>query len=258
MAKDIRLFLVRHGQSEANLDVEVNKRVADHMVGLTGEGARQADAAGVFIEDFLMREAGGDVFRLPPVRVWSSPYLRTRQTTAGVVGRMSSVVAPIREADLLREQEFGLFDGIPEEDLPSLFPREHAQYRKFEAFEGRYWARMPQGESRADVSQRMNIFFDRLHRDLERDVHLHGRDLKVRDVVVVSHGVTLRCLVKEWLGLPYEWIEQERNPANCSVRLIEGGIDKGYVFQGFPVHGRSKQEAREDGLPSDVSGFPAP
>jgi len=35
-----------------------------------------------------------------------------------------------------------------------------------------------------------------------------------------------------WLHLPFEWIEKERNPKNCSIRLIMDGEDKGYIHEG--------------------------
>ena len=44
----IRIYLVRHGQSEANLDKTVNARLPDHRVELSPEGHRQALYAGLF------------------------------------------------------------------------------------------------------------------------------------------------------------------------------------------------------------------
>jgi hypothetical protein len=43
----------------------------------------------------------------------------------------------------------------------------------------------------------------------------------------VRHG-------RSWSPLLFEWFEKEPNPKNCSVRLIEDGEDKGYLFEGFP------------------------
>lgn len=224
MPSDIRIFLVRHGESASNVDNSVNAKIADHMIPLSDRGHIQAEEAGRALRAHIDASGISD----ERFRLWRSPYLRTRQTADGLwksVG--NSLDIDLRESDLIREQEFGLFDGIPDEELPIVFPREHAQYKKHEDFEGRYFARMPMGESRCDVSQRVHQFFGSLHRDVEK----HG----IRNLIVVSHGVTIRCFVKEWLHLPYEWIEKERNPGNCSIRLIEGGEDLGYVFEGFKV-----------------------
>jgi len=52
--------------------------------------------------------------------------------------------------------------------------------------------------------------------------------------VVICHGVTLRAFVMMWCHLSPEWFEAEANPANGAIRLIDDGVDKGYVFGGFP------------------------
>ena len=30
-----------------------------------------------------------------------------------------------------------------------------------------------------------------------------------------------------------EWLESQPNPLNCSIRLLDGTVDRGYVFEGF-------------------------
>jgi 2,3-bisphosphoglycerate-dependent phosphoglycerate mutase len=93
-------------------------------------------------------------------------------------------------------------------------------------FEGKFWARLPQGESRFDVAKRIHQAFGTFHRDAE----YHG----IRDIVVICHGVTLRAFVMMWCHLPPEWFEAERNANNCAIRFIDSGVDKGYLFDGFP------------------------
>jgi hypothetical protein len=36
-----------------------------------------------------------------------------------------------------------------------------------------------------------------------------------------------------WCHRPPEWFEQEPNPRNAAIRLIDRGVDRGYVFEGF-------------------------
>ena len=67
-------------------------------------------------------------------------------------------------------------------------------------------------------------------RDIETN---EGREEEIRNIIVVTHGVTSRCLIKEYLNLPWEWVQDEPNPNNASIRLIENGEDKGYIFKGF-------------------------
>lgn len=88
---------------------------------------------------------------------------------------------------------------------------------------------MPLGESRFDVCKRVHQAFNTLYAD--------ARKHKISDIVVVTHGVTLRAFLMMWLHFTPEWFEKEQNPHNCGIRLIDGNMDKGYIFQGFPPMG---------------------
>lgn len=263
----MRIFLVRHGQSQSNADWTVNRRVADHAIELTDAGKLQARAAGEFLSEWfqnnLLEPSGGVVGDLPMVRLWHSPYTRTRQTAMGITDacvlppkkegyrigvspRFSSILswvprkegdswfldddseAPVphgREHMLLAEQQFGLFDGLSDEERAEFFPQEHRYYEKCKNFEGKMWPKMPQGESRFEVCQRVHQAFGTFHRDAEK----YG----IKNIVVVGHGTTNRAFVTMWLHKRWEWMHNEPNPRNCSIRLIENGEDKGYIFDGF-------------------------
>ncbi len=128
----IRLFLIRHGLSEANLDKSLNARVADHAVPLAQEGHGQAAAAGRALAAYLEAHrhpdgpipqdmpAGMDYHVRPRrARMFVSPYRRTRETANGLTqGLGSAVTFDRREATELRELSFGLFDGIEDDEIP--------------------------------------------------------------------------------------------------------------------------------------------
>ena len=230
----VTIYLIRHGESEANLDKSINARIADHAIALSAEGHRQAaDGAGRALAAMLADVPAGD-----GIQMYHSPYLRTEQTADAIKSALPLHVLREHhgfvdeESIFLRELEFGLFDGVPDEDLPSRFPLEHAQYEKAKRFEGEFYAQMPLGESRCRVAERVHSFFGTLHRDIER----HG----VRHAIIVSHGVTLRQFAMMWCKLGVRWVEREKNPANCSIRIIRGTqidpADNGYAFKGFPPH----------------------
>ena len=237
----MRIFLVRHGESMGNVDKDIHRTMADHAISLSPKGVDQAQAAGLVLGDYLsglgdvpVREHPGLRRPLRP-RMWVSPYLRTRQTADGIESTIGMVDGPRggntdsrildrREHMLLVEQQFGLFDGLSDEECAAQFPAENDHYLKQRRFQGRFWAPMPLGESRFQVAQRVHQAFGTFHRDAER----HG----IENIIVVSHGVTLRCFVMMWLHLPFEWIEKEPNPKNCSIRLIDCGEDKGYIYPG--------------------------
>lgn len=219
----MEIILVRHGESAGNLDRSVHRTLADHVVPLSDLGKEQATQAGQKIQSYL-RERKLVTSANPTVRLWSSPYLRTRQTAEEILPieweNKGLIINDYREDVALCEQQFGLFDGLTDEELVERFPEEQAHYEKMERFSGRYWARMPCGESRFDVSLRVHQMFGTWHRDAEQGV---------RNIIVVSHGVTIRAILMRWLHLSPDWFEQEPNPGNCAVRVIREGKDLGYV-----------------------------
>lgn len=222
----LHLWLVRHGESMGNVDLDVHRTHADHAIDLSERGRQQAREAGAALARiFDERGLGPDAPDRPHVRLWTSPYARTRQTADGLMEALGDRITDRREDIRLCEQQFGLFDGIPDEELPERYPVEYSHYRKHERFEGRFWARMPLGESRFDVANRIHAFLGTLARDRDR----HG----IHHAVIVCHGVTLRALVMQRLHLSPEWFEAAKNPRNCAVRYLEGKEDRGYVFAGF-------------------------
>lgn len=241
----MRLFLVRHGESYANVSKELHLKYPDHEIGLSPAGEQQAKVTGqklvkYIIENFAFRseinksgflKTEDDKIQIKENwRLWHSPYKRTRQTKDLIMKELEAklwlgTTFEAREHLLLHEQKFGLFDGIADEDLPIRYPDEHAFFKKHEDFQGKFWARMPLGESRADVAQRVHQAFGTWHRDAERH--------KIDNLIIVAHGTVNRAITMMWLHKPYEWFEAEKNPGNCSIRLIENNVDKGYVFKGY-------------------------
>lgn len=213
----INIYLVRHGESEGNLDPTLYQKVPDHAVPLSERGRRQAADAGRFLAEHFFKNPPRT-----PVRLWTSPYARTRQTADEIMAHCPQI-ADRREHINLCEQQFGLFDGIPDEDLPKRFPDEHAHYEKCLGHEGRFWARMPLGESRFDVAVRVHQAFGTFHRDAQSGV---------RNLVIVGHGVTIRAFVMQWLHLTPEWFDRTRNPANCSIWQVFGTSDCGLIYPG--------------------------
>lgn len=232
----MRILLVRHGQSRSNVDASEHWRVADHAIELSDEGHQQAKAAGEFLRGWLEKscpEGKGS-----KIRLWHSPYTRTRQTADHVEEACRDWLLDRKEHLLLAEQQFGLFDGLDDEERAEKYPDFHAYYEKCKKFEGKLWPKMPLGESRFEVAQRVHQAFGTFKRDYDK----HGIDT----LVVVGHGATNRAFMMMWLHLQYEWMHREPNPLNCSVRLIDSGVDRGYVFPGFAdPEGRSRKGTHE-------------
>jgi 2,3-bisphosphoglycerate-dependent phosphoglycerate mutase len=238
-ARPIRLFLVRHGESEANLDKSVVSRFPDHHIPLSPDGKAQAAKAGEYLATTLANTRA---------RLFVSPYVRTRQTAEMIEQALNgaNVRFDRREAIELRELEFGLFDGIPDENLQKEHPAAYKHYEKYKRFAGEFFAPMPLGESRCSVADRVKGIFGTILRDASPD-----RTDPISDFVIVSHGVTIRCFRMQWMHYPWEWYDHQMNPGNCSVQLIEGRAGGGYddrlVFEGFKPRRITLQQRREEG-----------
>ncbi len=200
-----RILLVRHARSIANVDPTVYLRMPDHMIPL-------ADPH----EDEDARAAGDAIATLgiDPTSVcsWSSSFLRCRQTERIVLGRAFGTPGETvsrRESFLLREQDFGDWDGLTDHEIQERDPPRWDKRRRAVDTLGIFYFRYPNGESRADVVERMSIFIGKIHRS-RYVTHL-----------IFLHGVTQRAFRMAWMNRSVEWFEAETNPLNASVLLVE-------------------------------------
>jgi 2,3-bisphosphoglycerate-dependent phosphoglycerate mutase len=232
------LLLVRHGESAANVDNTLYQKVSDHAIRLSERGEKQAAEAGTAIARFYCdREGLPEGSPAPPThscRAWVSPYSRARQTADILAENSNGWITDLRESILLVEQQFGLFEGRDWNDpaLRENFEQELDYYYKAARFGGRFWAKVPLGESRFDVAMRIHQCFGSIHRDISMSGCKHH--------VVVSHGLSLRAFVMMWNNKPPEWLDQEPNFGNCAIRFIDGEVpngDRGYIHGG-PVEAR--------------------
>lgn len=77
-------------------------------------------------------------------------------------------VSSIKEDDMLTELQFGIFDSIPKEKIPILFPEEWERFQNNRRFNGKFYARRLGGESPFDCEIRQKLFIDTLFRDINR------------------------------------------------------------------------------------------
>ena len=206
------IYIVRHGESEGNINEEIYKTVPDYTVGLTERGIEQAKQAGRDIfADINKRYIQNEIFtRLgrPNLRViiYSSPWTRARQTTKGIlIGLMDTQIDIFRSYPRLREQEWG---NYKEDELEKKITRERKEF-------GTFFYRMPHGESGADVYDRVTTFIDSMYRDFEK----HSPDV----VIIVTHGLTLKAFLTRWYHWSHEQFDNYKNPENCEI--FKMGLD---------------------------------
>ena len=155
----MRLYFVRHGESEANtLGIISNRGL---MYGLTDTGRRQAAALAARLKDVRFAS------------MYSSPLLRAIET-AEIVSRELGV--PYEVADALREYDCGVLEGQPFQ------PHLDDYLRLFHDWtEGEWDSRFEGGESLLDIQARFVPFIERItHEGGEAD-----------NILLVSHGGVL-------------------------------------------------------------------
>ena len=159
MNPDIKsIALIRHGRSEANDDPSVYLTTPDHAICL----ARPDDDPAALAAGDLLATLGLDPTDLCS---WRSPYVRCVQTEAiamrrALGGGYDQVLR--RDSFLLREQEFGDWDGLSEGEMELRSPERFKRRARMTDHHGRFYFRYPAGESRADVVQRISIFLGKL------------------------------------------------------------------------------------------------
>jgi broad specificity phosphatase PhoE len=199
------LWVVRHGESAGNVArdaaeasgaerLELEHRDVD--VPLSELGHRQAAALGRWIAGRARDEQ--------PTVVWTSPYVRARQSAA-IALQTAGLELPTVVDERLREREFGVLDGLTRRGITAHFPEESERRSQI----GKFYHRPPGGESWTDVLQRLRAVLDDIRTDAEGErVLLMGHQVVVLLTRYVVEGLDEQTI----LG-----IDREGDVANCAV-----------------------------------------
>jgi broad specificity phosphatase PhoE len=231
-----RLWLVRHGESAANIAaagaelddsdvIRVEHRDAD--VPLSETGVEQARAFGSWLGEHA-----------PAVRLvaFASPYLRARQTAELAIESAGLELGAPRD-ERLRDRELGVLDLLTTRGVESRFPDEAIRRRWVQKF----YYRPPGGESWADVALRLRSFL----RDID--------DIENADAaLVVSHDAVVMNFLYVCLNLDeHELLDfsQQNTVLNASVTVLSRA-ERGAPWElaGFSLHDHLK----ESGVPVTV------
>ncbi|CAA0814374.1 Phosphoglycerate mutase-like protein AT74 [Striga hermonthica] len=204
-----RIILVRHGESLVNEDETVLEHIPNHKIKLSQTGRSQAQITASEILDIIS----------PGSRLlfYVSPSSRTRETAQEIVSRVPKErVGGVREECRLREQHFGNFQEV----------EERRKIKSTRNTYGKFFYRVPQGESSADVYDRVSSFIEGLWRDMEGN-KLNCDDQEL-NLVVVSHGLTILLFLMKWFNWTVNEFEALANPSNCECRVMQLGENGEY------------------------------
>jgi broad specificity phosphatase PhoE len=192
MERPRRIVLVRHGESRGNADDSVYEHTPDHALPLTERGWRQGEEAGKQLRELFGRER---------VSVYVSPYRRTLETLQAI--NLDPELIRVREEPRLREQDWGNWQDREDVTLQK-------EYR--DAY-GHFFYRFAQGESGADVYDRVGGFLESLYRSFEAPDH-------PPNVLLVTHGLAMRLFCMRWFHWTVSEFESLSNPDNGETRML--------------------------------------
>ncbi|XVF51437.1 hypothetical protein PTKIN_Ptkin04bG0185500 [Pterospermum kingtungense] len=231
-----RIILVRHGQSEGNVDESVYARVADPKIPLTEKGKAEAEECGWRIREMIEKD-GADDWK---VYFYVSPYKRTLETLQHL-GRAFERhrIAGIREEPRIREQDFGNF-----QDREKMRVDKALRLRY-----GRFFYRFPNGESAADVYDRITGFRETLRADIDIGrFQPPGERSPNMNLIIVSHGLALRVFLMRWYKWTVEQFERLNNMGNGNMIVME----KGYGGRYSLLMHHTEKELRQFGLTDEM------
>lgn len=145
-----RIILVRHGESQVNDDEAVLEYIPNYKIKLSQKGSHQAQKTGDEIREIIEQH---DCSRDWKVLFYVSPSNRTRETMQEIICAGQTFprerVVGVREECRLREQHFGNFQDL---EKRRKIKSTRNQY-------GKFFYRVPDGESSADVYDRVSSKF---------------------------------------------------------------------------------------------------
>ena len=213
----MKIFLIRHGESISNIKQNNLLGLPDHLVHLSQNGKLQAKQTGLFLKQYLKENQ----INLEQATLWISPYTRTRET-AQIINQYLNI-ACIKEDYTLIEQNYGLFSDKTIDEIKKLYPEEFKHYDNYWQNNGKFYAKLPQGESPMDVALRTRQFLETVMND------------NSNPLFIVSHGTAIRTIIMNYFHYSPEWFNHEANMQNCSIRLIDSENEENqeqYIYGG--------------------------
>lgn len=216
----VKIFLIRHGESIQNTNENL-KNLPGHLVYLTEKGREQSNECGKFLKSYCDENG----INLKKSILYVSTFERARET-ARIINKHLNIEC-VKEDFCLTEQQYGIFENVHYDEWAK-YGKQYEHYAKYYNNKGKFYAKLPQGESPFDVALRVKQFINATFNDF---------DDEVENIFIVSHGITIRAFLVAYFNYSPEWFENESNMKNCSVRLIERqsqhySIDKDYIYGG--------------------------
>ncbi|CAF4852852.1 unnamed protein product [Rotaria sp. Silwood1] len=135
-------------------------------------------------------------------------------------------ILKIREDPRIREQEWGNFQDLAKREITV------AERQKI----GRFFYRFGNGESGADVYDRVSLFMDSLFREMD------GNLMPNSNILIVSHGLFMRLFLMRFYRWSVERFHTLENFNNCGYCILERDDQDGSFILKTELKISSEQE----------------
>ncbi len=202
----LTIYLIRHGESEHNVDYTLMEHIHDSAHNLTELGHKQAKAAAEFLKSKVSDKTV----------LYSSPYNRTMQTAEAIRSVLPENV-PFYQNPLLREWELG--------NLLNINNRTPELKREYKAA-GKFYYRYPNGESMADVYLRAAMFYSTALQRIEQQQ-------RYEDVLLVTHSAFIHAFLTFIMQYPIDNENKQKpfeNACVIAINEIDGDYQHDKIF----------------------------
>lgn len=189
---------MRHGESPWNRTGRVSGWAP---IGLTDRGREQAAQVGEYLASTYAVD-----------RLHASDLRRATLTARDIADRLDIAHEAIRPEPAWRERDFGVYQGLTDEEVHEADPELVERYRREEVPTAE---RLPSGESAAELRERVLEGWTRLADD------------PTGTLVVVTHTTPIVVLLAHLQGRSLQEGLDAHSPANCSVTEIAWDDDAG-------------------------------
>lgn len=185
----LRIYFVRHGETLWNTLKIFQGRSNSPLTEL---GVEQAKKLSRHLENINF------------TKIYSSPQERALQTAKLLLGNRSMEIVTINE---FQEINMGKVEGIPKDEFEKNYPIE---YHNFWNNAIEYNPNAYHGESYDEILERVKVGLEKLIRE-----NSDG------DILVISHGVTLKAIFNIINGKGIDEFSKQPVPDNTSTTVVE-------------------------------------
>ena len=176
-----KYFVMRHGESEANVKKVINGKIENNHFHLTEKGRKEARKAAETLKEKNIN------------LIFASDFLRTKETAGIVAEAMGLGKEKIIFDERLREANFGIFEDRP--------PVEYHNY--FSSYKEKFTKTPPQGENLTELKRRAAEFIYEIDSKYRgKNILLVSHDYTIWNLFAGSKGATVGETVKMKEGKP--------------------------------------------------------